>query len=125
MGTAWWGEDAGDLGDGFAAGPGVPHGGARVAVSGLGHDELERDLGVAEVGGGEVAELVEVEPGIFLEEDAGAVVAGAGPAGVRADVLGAGAAGGDGLALLALPDAPGPETGRGGVLLPNVTPALK
>ena len=42
-------EDASDLGDGFAAGFDVAHGGAEVLVPGLGHDELERDSGVAEV----------------------------------------------------------------------------
>jgi hypothetical protein len=41
-------EEAGDLGDGFAAGFDVAHGGAGVLVPGLGHDELERDFGVAE-----------------------------------------------------------------------------
>jgi len=40
-------EDAGDPGDGFAAGFDVAHGGAGVLVPGLGHDELERDFGVA------------------------------------------------------------------------------
>jgi hypothetical protein len=68
-------------------------------VAGLGHDELERDLRFAEVGGGGVAELVEVEPGVLLEEDAGAIVAEAGAAGVRADVLGAGSAGGSWFAV--------------------------
>ena len=46
--AAGWAEDAGDLGDGFAAGFDVAHGGAGVLVPGLGHDELERDFGVAE-----------------------------------------------------------------------------
>lgn len=48
---------------------------------------------------GGVAELVEVEPGVLLEEDAGAIVAEAGAAGVRADVLGAGPAGGSWFAV--------------------------
>src|SRR5664279_4379302 len=40
---AGWGdvEEFGDLGDGFAARPDVPHGGAGVAVPGLGHGQLE------------------------------------------------------------------------------------
>jgi hypothetical protein len=41
------GRGAGDLGDGFAAGFDVAHGGAEVLVPGLGHDELERDFDVA------------------------------------------------------------------------------
>lgn len=93
MGATGWGEDPGDLGGGLGAWAGVAHGGTRVLVAGLGHDELERDLRFAEVGGGGVAELVEVEPGVLLEQDAGAIVAEAGAAGVRADVLGAGSAG--------------------------------
>ena len=51
MGAAGWGEDPGDLGDGLGAWAGVAHGGTRVLVAGLGHDELERDLRFAEVGG--------------------------------------------------------------------------
>ncbi len=99
VGAAGWGEDPGDLGDGLGAWAGVAHGGTRVLVAGLGHDELERDLRFAEVGGGGVAELVEVEPGVLLEQDAGAIVAEAGAAGVRADVLGAGSAGGSWFAV--------------------------
>jgi len=45
---AGWAEDAGALGH-FAAGFDVAHGGAGVLVPGLGHDELERDFGVAGV----------------------------------------------------------------------------
>jgi hypothetical protein len=45
--AAGWAEDAGDLGDGFAAGFDAAHGGAEILVPGLGHDELERDFGVA------------------------------------------------------------------------------
>ena len=77
-------EDAGH----FAAGFDVAHGGAGVLVPGLGHDELERDLGVAEVGRGAVPELVELQAGIVVQQDAAAVIAQAGPAGVRADVAG-------------------------------------
>jgi hypothetical protein len=68
-------------------------------VAGLGHDEVERGLGVAEVGGGRVAELVGAESRVLLEEDADAVVAEAGPSGVRADVFGRGTSGGDGTAV--------------------------
>ncbi|UBU08349.1 hypothetical protein [Nonomuraea gerenzanensis] len=44
-------------------------------MPGLAHDELQRDFGLAEVGGGTVTQLVQVEPGVFLQQDAGAVVA--------------------------------------------------
>jgi hypothetical protein len=57
-------------------------------VAGLAHDELQRDFGFAEVGGGAVAQLVQVEPGVLVQQDAGAVVAQAGAASVRADVGG-------------------------------------
>jgi hypothetical protein len=43
-------EQAGDLGYARVAGSDVAHGGARGLVPGLGHDQLERDLLVAEVG---------------------------------------------------------------------------
>lgn len=98
-GVAGWREDAGDPGDGFAAGAGVAHGRAGVAVAGLGHDELERDLLLAEVGGGGVAELVGVQADLLIHADADAVVAEAGPSGVGADVLGTWAACGDGFAV--------------------------
>jgi hypothetical protein len=65
-------------------------------VPGLGHDELERDFGVAEVVGA-VPELVEFQAGIVVQQDAAAVIAEAGPAGVRADVAGRWPAGRDGL----------------------------
>ncbi|GAA1761382.1 hypothetical protein GCM10009734_82050 [Nonomuraea bangladeshensis] len=68
-------------------------------MPGLAHDELQRDLGLAEVGGGGVTELVQVEAGVLLQQDAGAVVAQAGAAGVWADVAGGRAAGGDGAAF--------------------------
>ncbi|WP_345574006.1 hypothetical protein [Nonomuraea rosea] len=64
-------------------------------MPGLAHDELQRDFGVAEVGGGAVTQLVQVEPGVLVQQDTGAVVAEAGAAGVRADVGGRGAAGRD------------------------------
>ena len=86
--AAGWAEDAGALGR-FAAGFDVAHGGAGVLVPGLGHDELERAFGVAEVGRGAVPELVEIQPGVVVQQDAAAVIAEAGPAGVRADVGGA------------------------------------
>jgi hypothetical protein len=56
-----WAEQAGDLGYGRIAGFDVAHCGAREPVSwpGVGHDQLERDLLVAEVGRRGVAELVE------------------------------------------------------------------
>ncbi len=44
-------EQLGDLGDGFGAGADVAHGAARVAVPGLGHDRLEGDVLLSEVGG--------------------------------------------------------------------------
>src|SRR5450755_2891122 len=55
------GEQAGDLCHGRVAGPDVTHDGARGLVAGLGHDQLERDLLVAEVGGRRVAELVQLQ----------------------------------------------------------------
>ena len=78
-------EQAGDRGDGLVAGLDVAHDGARGLVPGLGHDQLQRDLLVAEVGRGGVTELVEVQAaaggggGVLLEQDPGAVVAQAGP----------------------------------------------
>ena len=54
-------EQAGDLGDGRIAGFDVAHGGARGLVPGLGHDQLKRDLLVAEVGRCGVTELVELQ----------------------------------------------------------------
>ncbi|GII96500.1 hypothetical protein Ssi02_67310 [Sinosporangium siamense] len=60
MGTAAGCQDPGDLGDGFGTGFDVAHGGAGVLVAGLAHDELQRDFGFAEVGGGAVVQLVQV-----------------------------------------------------------------
>ncbi len=55
-----WFEQLGDLGNRFGAGLDVAHDGAWIAVPSLGHDELQGDALVAEVGGRGVAELVEV-----------------------------------------------------------------
>jgi hypothetical protein len=52
---AWRFEQAGDLSDGFGTWADVPHRGARVAVPGLGHDQLQGDAFLAEVGGCGVA----------------------------------------------------------------------
>ena len=88
----WRAEQAGDLGHGCVAWPDVAHDGARGPVPGLGHDQLEGDLLVAEMGGCGVPELVQVQPpaagggGVLLEQDPGAVIAQASPAGVRAGV---------------------------------------
>jgi hypothetical protein len=69
-------KQAGDLGDGLVAGLDVAHDGARGLVPRLGHDQLQRDLLIAEVGRGGVAELVKVQAaGVLLEQDPGAVVA--------------------------------------------------
>jgi hypothetical protein len=57
------------------------------------------DALVAEVGGGGMAELVEVPAGVSAEQDAGAVVAEAGAAGGGAQVRSGGAAGRARLAL--------------------------
>jgi len=57
--SAWRFEQAGDLSDGFGARANVPHHGARVAVPGLGHDQLQRDALLAEMGGRGVAQLVQ------------------------------------------------------------------
>ena len=54
-------EQAGDLRYGRVAGFDVAHGGARGLVPGLGHDQLERDLLVAEVGRRGVPELVQFQ----------------------------------------------------------------
>ena len=79
-------EQSSDLGDGCGAGVDVAHRGAGGLVAGLGHDQLQRDLVVAEVGCCGVAQLVQVPSGVLLEQDAGAVVAESGPADVGADV---------------------------------------
>jgi hypothetical protein len=90
-------EQAGDLGDSLVTGLDVSHDSARGLMARLGHHRLQRDLLVAEVGCSGVTELVEVQAaGVLLEQDPGAVVAQAPPAGVRADVAGRGLAGGDG-----------------------------
>ena len=52
---AWRFEQGGDLSDGFGAGADVPHRGARVAVPGLGHDQLQGDALLTEVSGCRVA----------------------------------------------------------------------
>jgi hypothetical protein len=61
---AWRFEQGGDLSDGFGAWADVSHRGARVAVPGLGHDQLQGDGLLAEVGGRGVAELVQLPPGV-------------------------------------------------------------
>ena len=43
-----------------------------VLVPGLGHDELERDFGVAEAGRGAVPELTELQAGVVAQQDAAA-----------------------------------------------------
>ena len=59
---AWGFEQGGDLSDRFGTWTDVPHRGARVAVPGLGHDQLQGDALLAEVGGCGVAELVQLPP---------------------------------------------------------------
>ena len=59
-------EQAGDLGDSLVAGLDVAHDGARGLVPGLGHDQLQRDLLVAEVGRGGVTELMEVQAALAV-----------------------------------------------------------
>ncbi|WP_433352919.1 hypothetical protein ACQP25_06630 [Microtetraspora malaysiensis] len=71
-----------DGGYGFSAGFDVARGGAGVLAARLAHDQLQRHFGLAQVGGGAMAQLVQVEPGVLVEQDARAVVAEAGPAGV-------------------------------------------
>jgi hypothetical protein len=57
-------------------------------VSGLGHDDVGGDVGLAEVGGRGVPELVQPEAvAVVGEQDAGAVVAEPGAAGFRTGVL--------------------------------------
>lgn len=61
--------------------------GPRGFVAGLGHDDVGGDVGVAEVAGREVAQLVQSQAsGVLAEQDAGAVVAQAGASGLRAEV---------------------------------------
>lgn len=48
------------------ASPALPEGPDGAAFGGQ-----ERDLGLAEVAGGAVAQLVQVEPGVLLQQDAG------------------------------------------------------
>jgi hypothetical protein len=78
---AWGFGQGGDLSDGFGAWADVPHRGARVAVPGLGHDQLQRDALFAEVGGRGVAQLVQLPPGVPGEQDPGAVIAEPAPSG--------------------------------------------
>jgi hypothetical protein len=94
--SAWRFEQGGDFSDGFGAW--APY---RIAVRGLrcrgfGHDQLQGDALLAEVGRCRVAELVQVPPGVPGEQDPGAVIAEPGPSGGRAQVPGRGAAGGSG-----------------------------
>jgi len=95
-------EQAGDLGYGRVAGLDVAHGGARGLVPRLGHDQLERDLLVAEVGRCGVAQLVQFQAaagsggGVLLEQDPCPVITEARPAGMRADVAWRGEARRDG-----------------------------
>jgi hypothetical protein len=96
--SAWRFEQGGDFSDGFGTGANVPHRGARVAVPGLGHDQLQRDTLLAEVSRCGVAKLVQLPPGVPGEQDPGAVVAEPGLSSRRAQVLGCGAAGGAGAA---------------------------
>lgn len=60
-------EQLGDLGDGFGAGADVAHGAAGIAVPGLGHDRLELDVLLPEVGGGAMPELVKLPTGATPE----------------------------------------------------------
>ena len=85
---AWRFEQGGDLSDGFGTWADVPHRGARVAVPGLGHDQLQRDALLAEVSRRGVAQLVQLPPGVPGEQDPGAVVAEPGPSSRRAQVPG-------------------------------------
>jgi hypothetical protein len=96
---AWGFEQGGDLSDRFGAWADVPHRGARVAVPGLGHDQLQGDALLTEVGRCGAAELVQLPPGVPGEQDPGAVIAEPGPSGGRAQVRGRGAAGGAGAPL--------------------------
>jgi hypothetical protein len=52
-------QQLGDLGDSGGARVDVAHRGARRSVPGLGHDQLQRDLFLAEVRRGGVAQLVQ------------------------------------------------------------------
>ena len=77
--SAWRFEQGGDLSDGFGAWADVSHRGARVAVPGLGHDQLQRDALLAEMGGRGVAKLVQLPPGVPGEQDPGRGRSRAGP----------------------------------------------
>jgi len=93
-------EQFGDLGDGFTAGLDVAHRGAGVAPPTFGHDQLKAGVGFAEMAGRRVAQLVQVPAGFVLagrgvavQQHPRPVVTEAGPAGVRAQVVGLGTAG--------------------------------
>ena len=55
--SAWRFEQAGNFSDGFGTWADASHRGARVAVPGLGDDQLQRDALFAEMGGRGVAQL--------------------------------------------------------------------
>ena len=99
--SAGWVEEFGCCGNGGESGFGVAGEGADRAVVGLSHDHGGVSAVLAEVGGCGVAELVELESGVVLDEGAGAVIAQAHPVGFGADVsLGCGgSAGGAGPAF--------------------------
>jgi hypothetical protein len=67
--SAWRFEQAGNFSDGFGTWADGPHRGARVAVPGLGHDQLQRDTLFAEMGGRGVAQLVQLPAGVPGEQD--------------------------------------------------------
>ena len=76
-------EQLGDVGDGCGAGVDVAHRGPRRLVARLGHDQLQRDLLVTEVGRRGVTELQAAAGGgggVLPEQDPCAVVAQAAPA---------------------------------------------
>lgn len=89
------------MGDRGQAGFGVAGDGADGFVVGLGHDDRAVRAFLAEVGGCGVPQLVEVQPGVGLDQGAGAVLPEAHPSGFRAEVAAGGgdAAGGAGSAL--------------------------
>src|SRR5260370_34611311 len=96
--------------DGGEAGFDVALDAAQALVPGLGHDDVGGDVGLAEVGGGGVTELVQSQPVAGAgEQDAGPVVAEPGTAGFGADVAraGGGAAGRPGPVLRQGQGAPG------------------
>lgn len=89
-------EELGHFADGLCTRLDVPHGGPRIPVSCLGHDELQPNVPFTEMCGSRVSELVEIPAvssltgvRVRIEQDTRAVVPQPRSSGVRTQVLGA------------------------------------